>query len=142
MFTLAFVQLVIASEHNMLQRESIFETIALLFSNFSVDYIFISPFIGAFGSFVTGSATVSNLIFGSLQYNLATVNNISTSLILALQSSGAAFGNMIAIHNVIALLALLKLKNQESKIIKNNLKVCLLFCLIASFIGFIIYFLI
>jgi lactate permease len=62
---------------------------------------FLSGFIGALGSFMTGSNTNSNVIFGSLQQETAVVLNLSIPIILAAQTAGGAIGSMFAPAKVI-----------------------------------------
>lgn len=81
-------------------------------------WIFFSPFLGALGSFFSGSATISNLTFGGIQASIAVESGIDVSRLLAFQASGAAMGNMICIHNIVAVCAVLGLKNAEGKILK------------------------
>ncbi len=139
LFTLAFVKLIIYSNNpNYSYLQSMPYNIASIFNNFGLYYLFISPFIGAFGSFIAGSATVSNIIFTSLQQNIALQNNLNPSIILALQNIGGGAGNMIAIHNIIAVSALVNIKNKESKIIKTNLKVLVTYCLLVSLLGYLL----
>lgn len=62
---------------------------------------FLSGFIGALGSFMTGSNTNSNVVFGSLQQDTAVVLNLSIPIILAAQTAGGAIGSMFAPAKVI-----------------------------------------
>ncbi|MCI0512252.1 L-lactate permease, partial [candidate division KSB1 bacterium] len=62
---------------------------------------FFAPSIGALGAFIAGSNTVSNLMFSLFQHLIAEKLLIPATLVVALQSVGAAAGNMIAIHNVV-----------------------------------------
>lgn len=140
-FTLMFVQLLINSENLEFQILSIPNFIGNLFLIFGDFYIIFSPFLGAFGAFISGSATVSNIIFSPLQYQISSNFNFSLSLILALQTIGAGVGNMIAIHNILAVSTLVGLKNYESKIIKTNLLVVFFYCLFVGILGFLINFL-
>ncbi len=138
-FTLAFVQLIIYSNLNTSNLSGIPQIIASQFSNLGFLYLFVSPFIGAFGSYIAGSATVSNLIFSSLQESVAINNSLSSSLVLALQLAGASAGNMIAIHNIIAVLALVSLNGMESKIMKINLLIVFIYCFILGLLAYLIY---
>ena len=72
-----------------------------------------APSIGALGAFIAGSNTVSNLMFSLFQHSVAQRLAISGALIVALQAVGAAAGNMIAIHNVVAASATVGLLGQE-----------------------------
>lgn len=67
---------------------------------------FFAPFVGALGSFLAGSATVSNLIFSGLQYDIAVLSGVSQAGLLSAQTIGASAGNMIALHNIVAALAI------------------------------------
>lgn len=96
------------------------------------NWLYIASLLGALGSFFSGSATVSNLTFGGIQYGIAEQAQLSVSLVLSLQSVGAAMGNMICINNIISVSAILGLKNQEGKMIKQTIKPMLLFALIAG----------
>jgi len=68
-----------------------------------------APIVGALGSFFSGSATVSNLTFAPLQLEIADRLALDQTRVLALQSVGAALGNMICIHNIVAVAAVLGL---------------------------------
>ena len=136
--TLAFAQLIITS--NLTGQQSIPELVASLFSGTSYLYLLFAPMIGAFGSFVAGSATVSNLMLGAVQASAASLNGLSETLIVSLQVVGAAAGNMIAIHNIVAVLAVVHLQEGLPDIIKNNLLVVAGFVLLATLfaLGFLL----
>lgn len=140
LFTLSFVQLLLNSEFNLSNSLGVPQLIGSIFSEVGILYILFAPLIGAFGTFIAGSATVSNLIFTPLQLEASLVNSLSSELILALQTSGAAAGNMIAIHNILAVSALVNVFNQESKIIKINIIIVLIYCFIVSILGYLLYF--
>jgi len=82
---------------------------------------FFAPFIGALGAFIAGSNTVSNLMFALFQHGVATALGISAAMIVALQAVGAAAGNMIAIHNVVAASATVGLLGQEGATLRRTL---------------------
>jgi len=83
-------------------------------------WIYLAGFLGALGSFFSGSNTISNLTFGPIQLRIAQDLGISLTTMLALQTAGAAMGNMVAIHNIVAVCAVLGLKNQEGEILKKT----------------------
>jgi len=83
-------------------------------------WIYLAGFLGALGSFFSGSNTISNLTFGPIQLRIAQDLGISLTTMLALQTAGAAMGNMVAIHNIVAVCAVLGLKNQEGDILKKT----------------------
>ncbi len=79
---------------------------------------YFAPSLGALGSFFAGSATISNLTFGGIQSAIAAETGVPVATLLALQSAGAAMGNMICIHNIVAVCAVLGLANREGEILK------------------------
>ena len=81
----------------------------------------VDPFIGALGSFMAGSNTVSNMLFSLFQYSIARQLDISSILIVSLQNIGGAMGNMICVHNVIAACATVGLAGVEGLLIRRNL---------------------
>ena len=83
-------------------------------------WIYLAGFLGALGSFFSGSNTISNLTFGPIQLRIAQDLGVSSTTMLALQTVGAAMGNMVAIHNIVAVCAVLGLKNQEGNILKKT----------------------
>ncbi|MCY6355040.1 L-lactate permease [Clostridium sp. ZS2-4] len=98
----------------------------------------VAPIVGMLGSFISGSATVSDIMFGALQFSAAKQIGIPVTPILALQSVGAAAGNMICVHNVVAVLTTVGLVGKEGKIIKNNIKICLAYGIIGGIFAMII----
>jgi lactate permease len=139
LFAFAFVQLLVISSSNSSGLPGIPALLAQSISSVAKEvYIFISPFIGAFGAFITGSNTVSNILFGLLQSEAAHALGISIALILSLQVAGGAAGNMIAIHNVIAANSVVGLKNSEGLIIRKTILVAIAYCLILGIVGFVL----
>jgi len=88
---------------------------------FSQSWPFVSPFVGALGSFIAGSNAVSNMLFGYFQYSVASQAGLSHTLIAALQNIGGSIGNMIAVHNIIAACATVGLVGVEGVLLKRNL---------------------
>jgi lactate permease len=83
-------------------------------------WIYFAGFLGALGSFFSGSNTISNLTFGPIQLRIAQDLALPSTTMLALQTVGAAMGNMVAIHNIVAVCAVLGLKNEEGAILKKT----------------------
>jgi lactate permease len=75
--------------------------------------------LGVLGAFFSGSATVSNLTFGALQSTLGEALDAKLT-VLALQASGAALGNMVCLHNIIAVTAILGLTGRDNEILRRN----------------------
>ncbi|WP_185265592.1 L-lactate permease [Halopseudomonas xiamenensis] len=84
-------------------------------------YPLFAPTIGALGSFIAGSNTASNLMLSQFQFNTAELLGISGAIIVAAQSVGAAAGNMIAIHNVVAASATVGLLGREGITLRKTI---------------------
>ena len=97
-----------------------------------------APILGALGAFFAGSATISNLTFGGIQDSIASAFGFERTSILALQSVGAAMGNMIAISNIVAVASILGLVNQEGFILKRAIVPLAVYSLIAGIAGWIL----
>jgi len=122
MFTITMVRLFINSGVNLAELPSMPMSSALLFANlFGEAFPLISPTIGALGAFIAGSNTVSNMMFSQFQFEAAMSLNLSPALIIAGQAVGAAAGNMIAIHNVVAASATVGLLGQEGTTLRKTL---------------------
>ncbi len=98
----------------------------------------IAPIIGAFGSFMTGSATLSNIMFGGLLAKAAVDIGISSAIILSLQLVGAAAGNMIALADIMPALAVVNLSGKEREIIKRVIIPCLIYVFLVGAIGLLV----
>lgn len=83
-------------------------------------WLLFSSFLGALGSFFSGSNTVSNLTFGGIQHSIAMSSGLNVNLTLALQSVGGAMGNMVCLNNIIAVCSILGISNAEGKIIRKT----------------------
>jgi len=90
---------------------------------------------GALGAFIAGSNTVSNLMFAAFQFGVAERLAMSTVMIVALQAVGAAAGNMIAIHNVVAASATVGLLGQEGATLRKTILPTLYYLLVIGILG-------
>jgi lactate permease len=100
-----------------------------------------APSIGALGAFIAGSNTVSNLMFSLFQYGVATELAISAAVVVALQAVGAAAGNMIAIHNVVAASATVGLLGQEGATLRKTILPTLYYLAVVGIMGLAVVYL-
>jgi lactate permease len=99
-------------------------------------YFIAAPLIGVLGAFMSGSNTVSNTLFASIQFETATILGISQVLIVALQAMGGAIGNMICIHNIVAVCATTGTNGNEGRLIRTNIVPCLIYAFtVAAIVG-------
>lgn len=122
LFTVPMVRILINSGINAADIPSMPITMARFIAD-SVGEIYplLAPSIGALGAFIAGSNTISNMMFSQFQFGVAENLGISTALIIAGQAVGAAAGNMIAIHNVVAASATVGLLGQEGTILRKTI---------------------
>ncbi len=79
---------------------------------------FVSPFIGLLGSFMSGSNTNSNVMFGLLQLETAKELGIGTVTISSIQSIGASVGSPMAPAKVLVGAAVVGLAGKERDIFR------------------------
>jgi lactate permease len=100
-------------------------------------YPLISPIIGGFGALVSGSHTVSNIMFMPLQFEAALLIGLPTVMIAMSQSIGASVGNMVAINNIIAITATTNATGKEGKLFISATPPCIIYALLLSAMLFI-----
>ncbi|WP_373497605.1 L-lactate permease [Aquiflexum sp.] len=98
-------------------------------------YPLFAPAVGALGAFIAGSNTVSNLMFSLFQFGVAERLSMPTTIIVALQAVGAAAGNMIAIHNVVAASATVGYLGKEGLILRKTILPTLYYILVVGLLG-------
>jgi lactate permease len=79
-----------------------------------------ASYVGGLGAFITGSNTVSDMLFGRFQWDIAEKLQLSRVVILAAQAAGGAMGSMICVHSVVAACTVVGLLNREGDIIKKT----------------------
>jgi lactate permease len=96
----------------------------------------VSPFVGVLGTFVTGSATASNILFTGFQQ--ATAQNLEMPVLplVGAQGFGAAVGNIICPHNIIAGGATVGITGQEGAVLSKTLWACLIYALLGGGVAF------
>lgn len=87
----------------------------------------LAPAVGALGTFVTGSATASNVLFTDLQASTAAAVARPVLPLLGAQGFGAAVGNIVCPHNVVAASATVGLAGKEGAVLRRTLPVAVLY---------------
>ncbi|MBC8063063.1 MAG: L-lactate permease [Clostridiaceae bacterium] len=100
-------------------------------------YPLFAPIIGALGTFVTGSDTSSNVLFGPLQIEVAKNLNMSPYWLAAANTGGATAGKMISPQSIAVATAATGIIGAEGKILKATLKFCLVY---VAILGLIVFF--
>lgn len=100
-------------------------------------YPIISPLLGSIGTFVTGSDTSANILFGGLQTQAARSLGISPYWIAAANTAGATAGKMISPQSIAIATSATGLIGKEGKIFSSTVKFCLGYVII---LGILVYF--
>ncbi|MBU5484860.1 L-lactate permease [Clostridium sp. MSJ-11] len=99
-------------------------------------YPLISPVIGAMGTFVTGSDTSCNVLFGGLQVEVAKSLNLSPYWLAAANTGGATAGKMISPQSIAVATAATGLVGAEGKILNATFKICIFYVIILGLIAY------
>jgi lactate permease len=99
---------------------------------------FWSPFIGALGTFVTGSATASNILLIDFQQATAQQLGLSVLTLSGAQGFGAAVGNIICPHNIIAGGATVGLSGQEGAIFQRTIGACTVYAILGGLLTLVL----
>ncbi len=137
-FTVPMVRVLINSGVNDLELASM----PVAMAEFAADsvgeiYPLFAPTIGALGAFIAGSNTVSNMMLSEFQFATAKSLLMPGTILVALQAVGAAAGNMIAIHNVVAASATVGLLGREGSVLRKTILPTLYYVLFTGIIGLI-----
>jgi lactate permease len=98
----------------------------------------LAPAVGVLGTFVTGSATASNALFSDLQAATASAAGLDPVRVLGAQGWGAAIGNAMAPHNVIAAAAVVGLAGREAEILRRTVPLVIPYTLAAGAVALIL----
>ncbi len=137
-FTIPMVRILINSGVNGAELVSMPVAMASFVADtFGSIYPLFAPTVGALGAFIAGSNTVSNMMLSQFQFEVASALSVSGAILVALQAIGAAAGNMIAIHNVVAASATVGLLGQEGKTLRMTVIPTVYYVLFAGVLGVI-----
>jgi len=135
----ALVQLMLNSGVNSAGLDSMLTEMAKSIATLAGDaYIFVAPLIGVLGAFMSGSNTVSNILFSSLQFETATILELPQVLIVGLQVVGGGIGNMVCVNNVVAVCATLGIIGVEGKLIRRNAIPMLIYSVLVALVAVVI----
>jgi lactate permease len=93
------------------------------------------PLVGVLGTFVTGSATASNILFTDFQQSVAKNLGLPLLSMLGAQGFGAAVGNIICPHNIIAGGATVGLVGKEGSILSKTMVGCLIYSTLGGLVA-------
>lgn len=101
-------------------------------------YPLFAPTIGCLGTFLTGSDTSSNILFGKLQANVAGQIGADSSWLAAANTAGATGGKIISPQSIAVATSAIGQQGQEGAILKSALPYALVYIVVC---GLMVYFL-
>jgi len=87
----------------------------------------VAPLVGVLGTFVTGSATASNILFTDFQEATARELRLPVLPLVGGQGFGAAVGNIICPHNIIAGGATVGIAGKEGEVLRGTAPACVVY---------------
>lgn len=108
--------------------------LALLTGKF---YPLFAPTVGCLGTFLTGSDTSSNILFGKLQSSVAHATGADPSWLAAANTAGATGGKIISPQSIAVATSASGQQGQEGTIMKKAIPFALLYIVVA---GLMVYF--
>ena len=138
-FTVPMVRIYINSGQNPLELPGMPIAMAeFVAAGVGVIYPMFAASIGALGAFIAGSNTVSNLMFGLFQLGVAIKLSLPTFVVVALQAVGAAAGNMIAIHNIVAASATVGFLGKEGLVLRKTIIPTIYYLVVVGLLGLLL----
>ncbi len=135
-FTIPMVRILINSGVNGAELVSMPVAMAsFVAETFGSIYPLFAPTVGAIGAFIAGSNTVSNMMLSQFQFEVANALSVSGAIMVSLQAIGAAAGNMVAIHNVVAASATVGLLGQEGRTLQLTIIPTIYYVTAAGILG-------
>ncbi len=136
----AMVQIMVFSGTNSTGRPDMLTEIARTAAGtLGRGFFLASPVLGVFGTFFTGSCTVSNILFGSIQFNTARLLGMPETLLTALQNAGGGLGSMIRIAGLVAACATVNASGKEGKLLLLNCIPCAIMVLLTILAAWCLY---
>ena len=100
-------------------------------------YPLFAPVIGCLGTFITGSDTSSNILFGKLQANVAGHIQVSPDWLSAANTVGATGGKIISPQSIAIATSAGNQQGKEGEILKSAIPYALAYVLITGVIVYI-----
>lgn len=85
----------------------------------AVIYPVVVPFVGVIGAFLTGTNNNSNILFGALQAEAASLLKLNVPLMLAAQDFGGSMGSVMSPTKLIVSCITVGLGGQEGKVLRK-----------------------
>jgi lactate permease len=98
---------------------------------------FFAPWVGLLGTFVTGSATASNILFSEFLHTTSTRLSLPSLPLLGAQNAGSAAGSIVAPSKIIAGGATVGIAGEEGTILRRTLGPCLVYITLTGLLALV-----
>ena len=95
-------------------------------------YPLFAPLVGGIGTFITGSDTSANILFGKMQSTVAGHINVSPDWLAASNTVGATGGKIISPQRIAIATSACSLQGKEGEILKKSLPWAVLYIVVAG----------
>lgn len=103
---------------------------------FRIFYPFVSPFLGAIGTFLGGSDTTSNILFGRLQTEASRRIGVSPLWLASANATGATGGKLISLQNLTLAASGINKKGEEGQLMRLILPYFFFYLIIMGLIAY------
>ena len=100
-------------------------------------YPLFAPFIGCLGTFITGSDTSSNILFGKLQTTVAGKISVNPEWLAAANTVGATGGKIISPQSIAIATSACGQQGKEGAILKAAIPYALMYVVITGLLVYI-----
>lgn len=107
---------------------------AFFVSSLGSYYPFVAPLLGAIGTFVTGSGTSSEVLFGSVQVSAGEALGINSTWLASANSLGTAAGKMISPQTIAIGTAACGKEGEDGLVLSKVIGIALVYILISAII--------
>jgi lactate permease len=101
-------------------------------------YPIVAPLVGALGTFLTGSDTSSNILFGQMQSQVATKLSVSGAWITSANAVGATAGKMISPQSIAIAVSSGQVNGLDGKILRKTAVYCIGFVLLMGLLVWLV----
>lgn len=115
--------------------DNVSRTIAFASGRF---FPFLAPAVGALGTFLTGSDTSSNVLFGNLQKQTALQLDMNVEWLVSSNASGATAGKMISPQSISIAASAVGLAGKEGIMLGITLKYCIFYTILMGALVFLL----
>lgn len=134
----SMTQVMIQSGTNPLDRPGMMRALSRVLATSAGQALpVVAPWIGALGTFMTGSNASSDILFSVLQYEAAASVGVSRAIVVALQNTGGGIGNMISVLNVTAICGVVGISGREGDMLRKAIVPTVVFAVVAGALGWL-----